>query len=180
MSVAGGCSSARHSAAPAQTTTVVRTVTEAAPATARPRPRRVRPIVPTYTSYGGSYVTVDYPDTWKVEAAEVSKGGLYDTTIRNPANPHVMLRVDLTPSNGSAIDISSAARGVEQVLAPQPGYRELAFTPTTFEGYDAVDWRFLVQERGVLLHKQDTFFLDDALRPACARARCEPERRLQL
>jgi hypothetical protein len=154
-----GCASGNH-AAVSRTTTVVRTVTEATPPAPRPRP--IRPFAPTYTSYDGSYVSVDYPDTWNVEAAEVSKGGVYDTTIRSVANPDVMLRVDMTPTTGSAIDISSAARGVEQGLVTQPGYRELAFTPTTFQGYDAVDWRFLVLEHGVLLHKEDTFFLDYA------------------
>ena len=139
---------------------MVKTVTTVAPATPHPRPRPAR-VAPTYTTYSGSDFSVDYPDTWNVDAAEVSKGSYYDTTIRSLSNPDLMVRVDVTPYAGTTIDVSSAARGVEQGLVGQSGYRELAFTPSTFNGYDSVDWRFVVREGGVPLQKEDTFFVDD-------------------
>jgi hypothetical protein len=161
VGLAAGCSANDRNSAPARTETVIQTVTTVAPATPRPRPRPAPPITPTYTAYAGSYFSVDYPDTWNVEAAEAAKGSLYDTTIRSLADPDLMVRVDVTPSRGAAIDVSSAARGVEQTLTAQPGYRELAFTPSTFQGYDSIDWEFLVREGGALLHKEDTFFVDE-------------------
>jgi hypothetical protein len=160
VALVAGCSSGSQSAAPPRTETVVETVTAVAPATPRPHPRPLR-IAPTYTTYAGGDFSVDYPDTWNVDAAEVSKGSYYDTTIRSLSNPDLMVRVDVTPYSGTAIDASSAARGVEQVLVGQSGYRELAFTPSTFNGYGSVDWRFIVREGGVPLEKQDTFFVDD-------------------
>jgi hypothetical protein len=45
-------------------------------------------------------------------------------------------------------------------LRRQPGYRELALVRTTFNGYDAIYWEFLVSQAGVLLHKVDIFFID--------------------
>jgi hypothetical protein len=171
LGVAAGCSTAsNHSAAPARTETVIRTVTQAAPATPHRRPRRAPPITvtptypitPTYTSYTGTYFSIDYPDTWSVEAGEVSKGSYFDTTIRSSADPNLLLRIDVTPASSVTTDLISSARHVEQSLASQPGYQELRYEPTTLNGYDALAWEFLVAEHGVLLHKQDTFVRDDS------------------
>jgi hypothetical protein len=91
-----------------------------------------------------------------VEAAEVTKGGYYDTTIRSLSDPRLMIRVDVTPSATS--DASTSASDVEQFLAAQAGYRRLNFAPISFAGYDGFDWEFTVLEDGALLHKRDTFF----------------------
>ena len=153
-----GCSEAgKNNAAPE---TVTETVTQTVTA---PPEASVRPVVhhPSYATFDGSYFTVDYPDAWNVEAAEVSKGGYLDTTIRSLTNPDLMIRVDVTPTDGTPIDISSAADSVESTLASQPGYRELRFEPSLFQGYDSIDWEFLVQENGVLFRKRDVFFTDE-------------------
>ena len=33
-------------------------------------------------------------------------------------------------------------------------------SPETFDGFPALHWEFLVCESGVLLHKEDVFFID--------------------
>jgi hypothetical protein len=69
VGLAAGCSSAdRNTAAPTRTETVIQTVTKAPPATPRPRP--AAPIAPTYTTFTGSYFSVDYPDTWNFPASQ--------------------------------------------------------------------------------------------------------------
>jgi hypothetical protein len=155
-----GCATSSRTVA--QTTVITRTVTTSAPQKPRPRHRPLRAFSPIYTSYEGSYISVAYPDTWYVETAEAVKGSLYDTTIRSRSDPNVMVRVDLTPSDAAPLDASSAADPVEQALVSQPGYDELRFSPSTFKGYDGVDWVFRVRENGVLLQKRDVFFTDDA------------------
>jgi hypothetical protein len=160
--VAAGCStsSGSNAAAPARTETVTRTVTTVAPAAPKPRPRPILPVTPSYTTYSGSSFSIDYPDTWNVDAAEVTKGAYYDTTIRSLGDSGLMIRVDVTP--GATSDPSTSANEVEGYLAAQPGYRRLRFTPISFAGYDGFDWEFTVLEKGVLLHKQDTFFTDES------------------
>jgi hypothetical protein len=161
LGLAAGCSTGdRNAAAPARTETVIRTVTKAAAAAPPPHRRPALPISPSYATYTGTYFKLDYPDTWDVEAAEVRKGGYYDTTIRSLSDPGLMIRVDVTP--GASADAYTSANDVEGFLAGQPGYRRLRFAPVTFAGYDGVDWEFIVPEKGVLLHKQDTFFNDES------------------
>ena len=141
---------------PTQTVTQTVTVSKAAPA---PVVRAPRPVTPTYTSFSGSYISVDYPDSWNVDSSEAAKGGYLDTTIRDQTNPALMLRVDLTPSS-SAGDLAATAQQVEQSLVSQAGYRVFRYRPSSYQGLASVDWEFLVSEHGVLLHKQDTFFVD--------------------
>jgi S1-C subfamily serine protease len=111
---------------------------------------------PALTSYNGSYFSLTYPSAWNVDAADESKGSYFDTTIRSDQDTDVMLRADVMPSQGG--DPMTSARQVEADLSRQPGYREISFASTTFAGYNAVRWEFLVSESGVSLHKTDTFF----------------------
>jgi hypothetical protein len=163
--LAAGCadSSSKNSAGPSVVTKTVTLAHSAAkPDRSKPRPAPAPPVAPSYSTFTGSYFSIDYPDTWSVESSEASKGGYVDTTIRSLTNPSVMLRVDVTPpSGGAASDASSSANVVERALSSQPGYQELRFASTTFGGYSAVDWEFVVREQNVLLHKRDTFFNDD-------------------
>lgn len=108
-------------------------------------------------TFGGSYFSVDYSGSWYVEAAEADKGSYLDTTIRNRANPQVMLRVDVAPGAATGDPVSSA-RQVELALRGQPGYRRLDFSRTTFHGYPALRWEFEVNEGGTALRKVDIFF----------------------
>ena len=45
-------------------------------------------------------------------------------------------------------------------LEQQAGYKQLDLTAGTFEGYPAEHWEFQVSESGVLLQKEDEFFID--------------------
>jgi hypothetical protein len=102
---------------------------------------------------------VSYPSDWRVEAAEAQKSGYFDTTIRDATEPNVYLRVDVDPSVPTTDPVEASAP-VVRFLSTQPGYRALAYERTTFAGYDALYWEYLVREHGVLLHKVDVFFVD--------------------
>lgn len=112
-------------------------------------------------TFAGDYFGIDYPATWNVEASEVSKGTYLDTTIRSSADRNKMIRVDVQPRVGYADPLANA-NVVHGALSSQPAYRELDFSRTTFNGYDAIRWEFFVSEDGVLLHKVDNMFVDDA------------------
>jgi hypothetical protein len=59
-----------------------------------------------------------------------------------------------------ANDPVEASAPVVRVLSIQPGYQALVYERTTFAGYDALYWKYLVREHDVLLHKVDVFFVD--------------------
>jgi S1-C subfamily serine protease len=112
------------------------------------------------TTFAGDYFSISYPDSWKVEAGELSKGSYLDTTVRNPEAESVMIRVDVAPGQGGVDALVFASR-VEESLKPQPGYERIAFKRVGFQGYDAVWWEFVVEESGVSLHKVDLFFVGE-------------------
>jgi hypothetical protein len=134
--------------APGATRTPARVVSKRPPAVARPS---------SLQTFDGNYFSVDYSGAWYVETDAADKGSYLDTTIRNPVNRDVMLRIDVTP--GASIgDPVVNARQVESALRRQPGYRLLDFSRTSFQGYPAVRWEFEVEEHGTLLRKVDVFF----------------------
>ncbi len=94
-----------------------------------------------------------------VTADELQKSDYIDTTIQAPNDPHLLLRIDVKQSAPS--DVLAGAMPVVNTLRREVGYKELALERTTFNGYDAVYWEFLVSENGVLLHKVDVFFIND-------------------
>lgn len=108
-------------------------------------------------TFDGDYFSIDYPRVWNIETAEESKGSYLDTTIRDPSDENVMVRVDVTPS--APEDLATSAGQLAQALSRLPGYQELDFSRYDFMGYDAIRWEFLVEEDGVLLHKVDIFFM---------------------
>lgn len=126
---------------------------QAAPA----QPTQTSSTAASWTSFTGSYFTVNYPDTWNVQAAEQSRGSYLDTTITNPSDPSILIRVDVTPGANSSDPITESAN-VVAALRRESGYQELDFTRFTFEGYDALHWEFAVPEHGVLLHKEEVVF----------------------
>ena len=157
-----GCGVSESAPPPATVTVTVEKATATGASTTapqQPQPRRppapARP--PSLKTFSGSHFSVAYSATWDVEAAEVQKVGYLDTTIHNSANPQVMLRVDVAPG-GAKRDLVSSAQRLERQLRTQPDYRRLDFRRTSFEGYDALRWEFLVTERGSLLRKVDIFF----------------------
>jgi hypothetical protein len=111
-------------------------------------------------TFAGDYFGIDFPATWNVEAREVSRGSYLDTTIRSSIDPNKMIRVDVQPRADYADPLTNA-NVVRRALSSQTAYRELDFSRTTFNGYDAIRWEFLVSEDGVLLHKVDNMFVDD-------------------
>jgi hypothetical protein len=115
---------------------------------------------PAVTTFNGDYFSIAYPSEWDVETAEVSKGGYLDTTIRDPNDESIMLRVDVIPE--SHADPLVNARRVRSSLSRQPGYRELDFSATELKGSEAIRWEFLVQEEGVLMHKVDVFLATES------------------
>jgi hypothetical protein len=115
---------------------------------------------PATTTFAGTYFSIDYPFDWDVEPAEVSKGTYLDTTIRDPIDSEVMVRVDVSPE--SFTDPETVAAEVETYLADQPRYRRIRFQPATFNGYEGFQWDFVVEEDGILLRKSDVFFTTDA------------------
>jgi hypothetical protein len=110
------------------------------------------------TTYSGEGFDVDYPRGWTVSTS--ASAAFDDTTIRSPDRAR-LIRVDVQ-QNAPSSDPGELAAPVEKVLEPQPGYRLLGWSPTTFAGYDALRWEFLVAEHGVLLRKVDTFFVDNS------------------
>lgn len=118
----------------------------------------VHPNPVTYQLFEGSYFSMEYPSTWIRETSEASKGSYLDTTIHSDENSDALIRVDVTPN--SSADAAASASQMEQALSSQPGYREIRYMPTTFQGYSGVAWEFVVSEHGVLLHKVDVV-LDD-------------------
>jgi S1-C subfamily serine protease len=111
----------------------------------------------SWTSFSGGYFSIAYPDTWVVEAAEQSKGSYLDTTITSPVDTSVLIRVDVSPGANSSDPVTASAPVVRQ-LRRETGYQEIQYRRFTFNGYDAVDWEFLVPEGGMLMHKEEVAF----------------------
>jgi hypothetical protein len=133
-------------------------------AAAPPPPPALPPPPPTtapptgVTTYSGNSFSVSYPSDWQMDTAEVNKGSYTDTTITDPANDRLLLRVDVNPTAPGSVDSNAAP--VVADLRRQPGYEQLSYRHTTYLGYPAVYWEFLVTENGVRLHKVDIFFVD--------------------
>jgi hypothetical protein len=161
-----GCGDGSETAAPpAPPETVTVTVTETVPAAPEEKPADpseglVEEELAAANVFEGEYFSVAYPESWELETAEVSKGSYLDTTIRDVLDSDRMLRIDVSPATFS--DPATAAAEVEAYLRDQPGYRRLRYGHTSFLGYDAFRWDFLVREDGVLLRKSDIFFTTDA------------------
>ena len=160
LAVAGGCSSER-AAQPPPPTTITETSTTTVTETVAPPHSSADDysVAASLESLSGEYATVEYPASWTVETAEAWKGGAdgyFDTTLRSDLDPNVMVRIDVTPEAFS--EPAEAGAGVEAYLRRQPAYERLAFESTSFLGYDACVWEFVVEQDDVLLRKADVFF----------------------
>jgi hypothetical protein len=153
-----GCGASKSAQSPATVTVTVARAPAAAQQPRRP-PAIAQPL--SLKTFDGSYFSVDYSGSWYVEADEADKGSYLDTTIRNSANPNVMLRIDVTPGAATG-DPARSARQVEHALRSQPGYRLLDFSRIDFHGHPALRWEFEVNENGTVLRKVDIFFENDA------------------
>jgi hypothetical protein len=112
-------------------------------------------------TFFGQHFSIDYPAGWNLETREQDRGSYLDTTIRNPADPLVYLRVDVTPKQPYLTPEEQAAPVVD-ALRPQTGYQSLGYELTQFAGYPALRWEYLVSEHGVPLRKVNIFFQDTA------------------
>jgi hypothetical protein len=116
------------------------------------------------TTFTGSIFSIRYPNNWIIDTNELQKPGYVDTTIRSPSDPdHTYLRVDYTPNVHSSL--YAAANG-QRKFQP-PGYRELGFDNTTFDGHPAIRWEFEGYQKGsdgksVFVHKIDMFMIDSS------------------
>ena len=119
------------------------------------------PDEPQLVAYEGQTFAILYPSTWEIVSSEraMSWGG-YDTTIQAEGDPSRLMRVDVTLDANSPSP-EAAAAPVIKALRPQRGYAELSLEHIDFNGYDALRWEFTVEERGLLLHKIDIFFIDE-------------------
>jgi hypothetical protein len=125
--------------------------------TVRRRPRASSPGLGAHRVFAGRAFSVAYPRGWAIQRAEAAAPWGSDTTIVAPGDPRTMLRVDVT-AGANTNDPMSAAEPVIASVAREPGYRELGLTSATFHGRRAARWEFVVQEAGVLMHKEDVFF----------------------
>jgi hypothetical protein len=161
--VLAGCGASQTAPPPPPetvTVTVAKRVAAQSPKTQpKPKPKASPQIArpASVATFDGSQFSLDYPASWYVEAREVDKGGYFDTTIRNPTNPNVMVRIDVSVGTAPG-DPRVSARRVEASLQGQPGYRRLDFRRIDFDGHPALRWEFVVNERGTLLRKVDLFF----------------------
>jgi hypothetical protein len=112
-------------------------------------------------TFDTAFFSMNYSGSWYVEAAEADRGTYVDTTIRNSANPAIMVRIDVSPGANIGDPVASARR-LELALRGQPGYQRLDFRRIDFQGYPALRWEFVVIEKGVPLRKVDVFFEDNA------------------
>jgi hypothetical protein len=115
----------------------------------------------SFAKFSGAFFSIAYPESWSVEAGEKSKGTYLDTTIRDPDDQALMIRVDVQPDAAES-DPVAVAEQVEETLKPQSRYQRISLEPTDFHGYPAATWGFIVEEDGVLLRKTDVFFVSDA------------------
>ncbi len=110
-------------------------------------------------TYNGQAFSIQYPAGWSVKSAETQQSWGTDTTIVSPSDPNVLLRVDVSP-NTTVTDPLTAAQPVINQLQQEPRYQQLDLTSGTFDGFPAEHWGFRVDESGVLLRKEDEFFID--------------------
>ena len=94
-----------------------------------------------------------------MQAAEQNRGTYLDTTLLDPQDTTVLMRIDMTPGI-TTTNLLQTALPVINALRRQGGYQELDLSYTTFEGYPALHWEFVVNERGQLMRKEDEFFVD--------------------
>jgi S1-C subfamily serine protease len=140
--------------------TPVATCSSPAPTQQASNPQPPPPSPTSTATYPGQAFTIDYPSSWQVRNAEAPQSwGGTDTTIVSPTDSSILVRVDVRP-NTSVSSPQAAAQPVIDGLRGQPGYQQLDLSPDTVDGFPALHWEFLVDEGGVLMHKEDDFFID--------------------
>jgi predicted Ser/Thr protein kinase len=143
---AGGVFKSKTSAPEKQTTVVIRqpvagqtsamptaTVTTPAPA---PEPE---PEPSGTATYRAPTYAADYPAGWTVVSDNADKGPYTETKLQSPDGSAAVL-IDRTP--GDPQDPQLEAADVESQTAKTPGYRRIAFEPTTLGGRPAWKWVF--------------------------------------
>jgi N-acetylneuraminic acid mutarotase len=116
-------------------------------------------------TFAGSGFSIGYPSSWSVASSEAQKPGFVDTTIRDPADPAktTYIRIDYSPAVNTSLE-SAAEEQRGNHRANAPGYREISYQPTELAGRPGIRWEFEELQSRVLVHKVDTFAIDDAQR----------------
>lgn len=114
---------------------------------------------PTLDTYSGHAFSIEYPTGWTIVTAEKQQSYGTDTTIQDPSESTALIRVDVS-KNPPTTNLRALARQEIAALAKEPGYRLLHLGPSTIDGFASLDWRFDVDQAGVLLEKDDVFFVD--------------------
>ncbi len=114
---------------------------------------------PTVATYPGAAFSIEYPVGWTIVSAEQQHSYGTDTTIQDPAEPTALIRVDVS-QHVFTTNLRSLAQGEINALSQQPGYQLIKLGPSTVDGFNALDWEFTVDQGGVLLQKEDVFFVD--------------------
>jgi hypothetical protein len=122
-----------------------------------PAKPRHRAAVGPHRVFAGQAFSVAYPAGWTVANAETPASWGTDTTIVSPTDAHTLMRIDVA-THPPTLDPVNAAEPVIAGVARQPGYRPLGITAGTLDGRSTERWEFVVQEDGILLHKEDDFF----------------------
>jgi hypothetical protein len=149
-----GCTTTSSSAA--TTTSTATTASSTATTASGTAPANT---VPTY--YGNAF-SIEYPIGWGVQAAEQPTSYGTDTLIAPPGQSSTIhIRIDVSP-NPPTTDLRALAQPEIDALARQPGYSLIDLSDTSVDGYPALHWEFDVDQDGVLLQKEDDFFIDSA------------------
>ncbi len=138
------------------TTTTAATTSAATTSAATTTPSTAVP------SYNGTAFSVEYPPGWVIESAEQPHSYGTDTTIASPSAPSTTLvRIDVS-ANAPHISLRALAQTEITALSREPGYSLIALTGGSVDGFPALRWEFVVDENGILLQKEDDFFVDSS------------------
>jgi S1-C subfamily serine protease len=136
------------------------TTTSTQPSVPTPPPPTPQPATPASTqTYNSQAFSIDYPSSWQVQDAEQQESYGTDTTFVSPTDSNTTLKVDVS-QNTTASSPQSAAQPVINATEQSPGYQQLDLSSTTFDGFPAVHWEFVLQQSGELVQKEDIFFID--------------------
>jgi hypothetical protein len=83
-----------------------------------------------------------------------------DTTIVSSTAPTTtLMRIDVSP-NAPSTNLRALAQPQINALEQEPGYHLISLNNTTVAGFRALHWEFTDEQEGVLVQKEDDFFVD--------------------
>ena len=113
-------------------------------------------------SYNGTAFSVEYPPDGSSSQPNNRHSYGTDTTLASPSAPTTtIVRIDVS-TNAPHISLRALAQPEITALSREAGYRLIALTGGSVDGFPALRWEFEVDENGTLLQKEDDFFVDSA------------------